>query len=58
LSESIHCVVERRFAGRIAKPIAAPTVSTYLRRLCKARVIRTVRPGVSYAEAVYGKTRR
>jgi hypothetical protein len=57
-ASDVAAEVERRFAGRIAKPIAASTVSTYLRRLCKAHQIRTVRPGVSYAEAVYEKTNR
>jgi hypothetical protein len=57
-ASDVAAEVERRFAGRISKPIAASTVSTYLRRLSKARQIRTLRPGVSYSETLYETIRR
>jgi hypothetical protein len=52
---SVAAEVNRRFAGQLRKPVAASTVSAYLRRLCKAGTIQALRRGVSHAEALYAK---
>jgi len=52
---SVAAEVNRRFAEQLRKPVSAPTVSAYLRRMCKAGTIRALRRGVSHAEALYGK---
>lgn len=52
---SVAAEVNRRFAEQLRKPVSAPTVSAYLRRMCKAGTIRALRRGVSHAETLYRK---
>jgi hypothetical protein len=57
-ASAVAAEANRRFGDRLKKPIDTRAASDVLRRMSKERLIRLVRPGKAFSEALYARGAR